>query len=67
MPEMKTIGERLRQLRGNISRKKVAEICGISVSALAMYENGERMPRDEVKIKLAALYGRSVGSLFYMD
>mgnify|MGYP003307199460 CR=1 FL=1 len=65
MPDMKDVGERLRQLRGNISRKKVAEICGISVSALAMYENGERMPRDEVKIKLAALYGRSVGSLFF--
>jgi len=65
MPDMKDIGARLRALRGNLARKTVADICGISVSALAMYENGERIPRDEVKIKLAKLYGKTVGSLFF--
>jgi len=65
MPDIKVVGKRLRELRGNLSRRKVAEICGISVSALAMYESGARMPRDEIKVKLAELYGRSVGSIFF--
>jgi transcriptional regulator with XRE-family HTH domain len=65
MPDAKDVGQRLRTLRGNLSRRKVAELCGISVSALTMYENGERMPRDEVKVKLAELYGKSVGAIFF--
>ena len=65
MPDIKDVGQRLRALRGNLSRRKVAELCGISVSALAMYESGERMPRDEIKVKLAELYGKSVGAIFF--
>lgn len=63
--DMKVIGKKLRELRGNLSRKKVADIIGVSVSSLAMYENGERIPRDEVKIKIAELYGKSVGTIFF--
>lgn len=58
-------GRRLRELRGNIPRQKVAAAIGISESALAMYESGERNPRDEVKIALAAYYKKSVGDLFF--
>lgn len=61
----KVMGEKLRKLRGAKPRKEVAEACGISVSALAMYEAGERIPRDEVKIRLAAYYNRSVNYIFF--
>lgn len=61
----KVMGEKLRKLRGAKPRKEVAETCGISVSALAMYEAGERIPRDEVKIRLAAYYNRSVNYIFF--
>lgn len=61
----KAMGEKLRKLRGMKPRKEVAEACGISVSALAMYEAGERVPRDEVKIRLAAYYNRSVNYIFF--
>lgn len=65
MPTAKEIGARLRTLRGSLSRKKVSEICGISRSALTMYETGARVPRDEVKIKLADLYSKSVEDIFF--
>lgn len=65
MPDRTTIGETLRALRGEMDRKTVADYCGISVSALSMYENGDRVPRDEIKVKLARLYGKTVESIFY--
>lgn len=60
-----TISERLVSLRGNTPQSQVAESCGISDSALSSYENGERIPRDEVKIRLAKYYGVTVQSLFF--
>ena len=59
------IAQRLIELRGNKSRETVAKACGISVSALAMYEQGERIPRDDIKIKLAKYYKRSVNFIFF--
>lgn len=61
----KEIGERLKRLRGSKSREEVAEGIGVSVSAIAMYENGERRPRDEIKVDIAKYYNVNVGDLFY--
>lgn len=63
--DTKIIAEKLRKLRDGKSRQEVADACGISVSALAMYEAGERIPRDEIKIKLARYYNRSVSYIFF--
>ena len=60
-----TIAERLVLARGDIPRETVANAIGVSVSAIAMYENGARVPRDEVKIKLADYYKTSVQELFF--
>lgn len=60
-----TVAERLIYARGDIPRETVAKALGISVSAIAMYENGARVPRDEVKVKLANYYKMSVQDLFY--
>lgn len=57
--------ERLRTARGDKPREKVAKDIGISVSALAMYETGKRIPRDAVKVRLAEYYHTTVGALFY--
>ena len=59
------IAERLIKLRGDKTRDKVANACGISKSALAMYELGERIPRDEIKIKLAAYYNTTDEAIFF--
>lgn len=45
----KTIGHKLRALRGEMDAKTVADALGISTSALFMYERGERIPRDQIK------------------
>lgn len=64
--ETKT-SRKLIELRGKRKREDVAKAVGISVSALAMYEQGERVPRDDIKVKLANYYKRSVGSIFFID
>lgn len=58
-------GQKLKELRGKTPRQIVASATGISVSALAMYEAGERNPRDEVKIALARYYGKQVSDIFF--
>lgn len=57
--------EVLIKLRGKRSRAEVATAIGISERALQSYELGDRNPSDDVKIKLAAYYKRSVGHIFF--
>lgn len=61
------IGKRLMKLRGNKTREEVAKAVNISVSALQMYENGRRVPKDEIKIRLASYYGKTVQEIFFDD
>lgn len=60
-----TVGKRLMLLRNNVPREKVADAIGVSVSAISMYENGERIPRDAIKVKLASYYGKTVQEIFF--
>lgn len=62
---MEKVAERLIELRGTISREEVAKAIGVSVSAISMYENGERIPRDDIKIKLSRYYNRTVQEIFF--
>ena len=59
------IGKRLIELRGNRTQEAVARANGISVAAIGMYERGERVPRDEIKIRLAEYYDKSVQEIFF--
>ena len=61
------IGKRLIALRGEKLIKDVAKALGISTSALSMYEKGQRIPRDEIKIRLARYYDRTVDSIFFTE
>jgi transcriptional regulator with XRE-family HTH domain len=63
--DAKAIGKRLAALRGGRSREEVAKAVGVSPSAVAMYESGNRIPRDEVKIALASYFGVGIEALFY--
>ena len=58
------IGAKIRALRGAESQQALAEKLKISKSALAMYERGERVPRDEVKIRIAQHFNVSLESIF---
>lgn len=59
------IAKKLVELRGDRSREEVAKAVGVSVSAISMYENGERIPRDDIKIRIAKYYRRSVQEIFF--
>lgn len=59
------IAHTLLTLRGERSRAEVAPAIGVSISALAMYETGARIPRDETKRKIAQYYGKTVEEIFY--
>lgn len=61
----KKIGKRLVKLRGSKTQEEVAKAINISVSALSMYENGSRIPRDNIKIRIASYYGKPISSIFY--
>ena len=61
----KKIGEILLELRGNVKREVVANAIGTSVSALAMYEQGNRIPKDEIKIRIAKYYNKTVEEIFF--
>lgn len=60
-----TAGEKLKKLRGKRSRREVANALGISVSAITMYELDKRVPKDDIKGKIANYYKKSVGSIFF--
>ena len=62
---MKTIGNRLREARGEMPIADVCQAAGITQNALKAYEAGERIPRDSVKYLLARVYQRSVAELFF--
>ena len=63
----KQIRTRLVDLRGERSQSEVAQAVGISPSALSMYEAGERIPRDEIKERLAEYYETDVQSIFFAN
>ena len=67
MPDSKTIGKRIKKLREskNMSQEILASVSNVSPSRISMYEIGERIPRDETKIKIAKLFNVSVSSIFF--
>ena len=61
----KIIGANLKTLRGSKTQLEVAEAIGVTTMAISQYESGDRVPRDEIKIKLAKFFGKSVEELFF--
>lgn len=48
-----------------LTQKDLAEKIDVSEVAIAKYENGTRNPSDKVKIKLAKVFGKTVGEIFF--
>jgi len=65
--DAKKIAERLIALRGSRTQAEVAKAIDVTPSAYSMYEAGERIPRDEIKKRIAAYYKRSVSTIFFAD
>ena len=56
-----------KELRGNRSQAEVAKAVMVSDSAISSYENDERVPRDDVKKRLAKYYESTVQDIFYAE
>ena len=59
--------ENLRQMREGlrISRRVLSELCGLSKSAVARYERGERKPSIEDAAQLADFFGVTLDFLCF--
>lgn len=62
-----TVGEKLKNIREDkgLSVDDVAQDLDLTRQAIYNYEANIRMPRDEIKIKLAKYYKRSVEEIFF--
>lgn len=63
--DAKAIGRKLVELRGDKTQEEVARSLHISVSALSMYERGERIPRDNIKIRISSYYKKPIHKIFF--
>ncbi|MBO5337519.1 MAG: helix-turn-helix transcriptional regulator [Lachnospiraceae bacterium] len=66
---IKNLGYKLKTLRVNnqLSRKQVADLVGVSVSTIGLYESDERLPSLPVLVKLATQYKTSVDYLLGVE
>lgn len=57
----------LRNLRlsKGLSQGGIAKELDITKSSWAMYERGERVPRDEIKVRISDFFGVTVQELFF--
>lgn len=60
-----SVGTKLRALRGTRTQKEIADDLKITKSAWAMYEKDQRVPRDEVKVRIADYFGETVQAIFF--
>ena len=63
--DVQTIGERLRTLRGSRTQKEVSDAIGVTAMAISLYERGERVPADDIKVALARYFNSTVEAIFF--
>lgn len=61
------IGQKIRTLREkkNETVEQLSNALEVSASAITMYETGKRIPRDEIKIRIAEHFIVPVESIFF--
>ena len=67
MFDMVKAGQTIKSLRKNLGYtvEKVSKDIGVSSSSFSKYEAGERIPRDEVKEKIANYFNKSLNFIFF--
>ncbi len=67
MPDKAVIGCRIKNLRekAGLSQQELANLVGVDRSTIAMYEAGQRIPRDDTKKKLSENLGESIENIFF--
>ncbi len=61
------IGEKLRRIRKKrgMTINMLAKEVGTAASTVGMWERGERIPRDSMKVKLSQTFNTTVQELFF--
>ncbi len=59
------VGRAIKEMRGTRSQQEIADALGCTKMAISQYENGQRMPNDDMKVSIANFFGVTVGSLFF--
>lgn len=61
------IGKQIREMRisRGMNAEDLAREIGTSTSAVIMYECGRRVPRDEIKVRIANFFGTTMENIFY--
>ena len=59
LANLKTIGSRIRELRGEMLQEELAECLGISQGQLSKLEHGKLGPTAEVLLRLVEKFGKS--------
>lgn len=67
MPDRTVVGERLKNLRGSRTQAEVANALEVTPMAVSQWENGVRVPSDDMKVKIAAYYKKTVMAIFFKD
>jgi transcriptional regulator with XRE-family HTH domain len=57
--DLKSIGSRIRQLRGEVLQEEVAAFLGISQGQLSKIERGRLSPSADTLIRLVSRFGKS--------
>lgn len=62
---MSILSEKIRMLREelNLTQSQLAEKLNIATSSISQYESGDRIPSDDIKIKLAEFFDVSLDFL----
>lgn len=67
MPDRTVVGERLKTLRGSRTQAEVAKALEVTPMAVSQWENGIRMPNDDMKVKIADYYKKTVMAIFFKN
>ena len=61
------VGNKLRKLRiqNNMTQKELADVFGIAVSSIGMYEIGMRVPNDKIKKQHPLFFNKKVDDIFF--
>ena len=58
--DVKAIGERIREIRGEVLQEKLAAYLGISQGQLSKIERGKMAPTVEILVRLSEKFGKSI-------
>ena len=60
-----SFGKKMKELRGSKTKLEVSKALNVTYSSYSKYEREERVPRDDVKMRIANYYNTTVGDIFF--